>query len=137
MSTAYKIADEAGEVQRSADPIYEFPINAAICATKPIGEGGGGRLLVQGYALPRGLAGATIAKVELSADGGRSWQSARFREPAREYCWRLWSAEVSTTADTREVIVRATDSSGAVQPETARWNVGGYLCNGWHRAAID
>jgi sulfite oxidase len=137
MSTAYRLAEETGEAQRMANPIYEFPINAAICTTKSVEEGGAKRLLVQGFALPPGMAGRTIARVDISADGGKTWQNAKFREPAREYCWQLWSADVPVRAGTKELIARAIDSSGAVQPEKAQWNVGGYLCNSWYRAPIE
>ena len=40
------------------------------------------------------------------------------------------------TARTRQLIVRAIDSAGQVQPETVDWNLKGYLYNAWYRTPI-
>ena len=95
-----------------------------------------GRYEISGYALPPGLPGVSIRKVELSADRGRSWVDAKLTSPASEFCWQLWSAAIDVTGDTDELIVRATDSRGERQPETVRWNAKGYLFNAWHRVPV-
>src|SRR5207249_4417221 len=56
--------------------------------------------------------------------------------PASEFCWQLWSAEISANSETKELIVRAIDSRGEAQPENVRWNAKGYLYNGWHHVSV-
>lgn len=138
VADVYKLVDEGTllEVAENA-PIYRMPLNSAICtpttgaALKP------GRVDVVGYALPPGIPGVSIRKVEVSSDGGRSWAEAKLTSPASEFCWQLWSAEIPVTSATKELIARATDSRGEVQPETVRWNAKGYLFNSWHHVPVN
>ena len=137
IADVYKLVDEGNTLEvAETGPIYRMPLNAAICtptagtALKP------GRIAVAGYALPPGLAGAAVRKVELSIDRGRSWTEAKLSAPTTEFCWQLWSAELAITTATEELIVRATDSRGETQPESVRWNAKGYLFNAWHRVPL-
>lgn len=138
VADVYKLVDEGTllEVAESG-PIYRMPLNSAICtptagaALKP------GRVDVAGYALPPGVPGVSIRKVEVSADAGRSWTEAKLTSMASEFCWQLWSAEISVNSATKELIVRAIDSRGEVQPETVRWNAKGYLFNAWHHVPVN
>ena len=56
--------------------------------------------------------------------------------PAREYCWSLWTAKLAVNSMTDQLILRAIDSAGAVQPETVDWNLKGYLYNAWYRTPV-
>lgn len=56
-----------------------------------------------------------IAKVELSADSGRSWREARLRRPTGPYAWVLWSADADLAAGDHTLVVRATDGAGQTQ----------------------
>ena len=134
---AYKIitGDDPEELS-NAPPIYEFPVNAAICVPESGAMLKAGTIDVRGYALAPGEPDRTIDRVELSSDGGATWTAAEFTTPARPFCWRLWQAKLPVTLDTRELIVRAIDSKGGVQPERAEWNALGYLYNGWHRVPV-
>jgi hypothetical protein len=69
----------------------------------------------------------TVAQVEVSSDGGRTWEQARFTTQPREGTWRLWEADVviRSTGEQR-VRARATDTAGHTQPEHASPNPGGY-----------
>lgn len=61
-----------------------------------------------------------IQKVEVSVDGGVSWQEATLRPPLSAYSWVLWHYDwQDVSPDARHVIVaRATDAAGVTQ--TAR-----------------
>ena len=67
-----------------------------------------------------GGSGNAIARVEISADGGESWQDATLRtEEAKEptghhFGWVRWTAEVAATAGAAATTVccRATDAAG-------------------------
>lgn len=76
-----------------------------------------GPLLVRGAA----WAGVTrIARVELSTDGGITWQEAMLGQEEAPYSWRLWSyGWQPDRPGVHTLVVRATDSTGAVQPVTA------------------
>ena len=62
-----------------------------------------------------------ISKVEISTDGGKSWQIARMKEPLSKNTWVLWAYEWNPPAEGRyNIIVRATDGMGKVQPAELR-----------------
>lgn len=118
------------------DPIYEYGLNSAICRPLAGQTVDAGRLQVSGYAIAPGSAGVSLAGIEVSADAGASWVSARLMSNDAPYTWRLWSAEVNVPAGPRTLVVRAKDSKGRVQPEQTPWNFKGYLYGGWHRVPI-
>ena len=89
-----------------------------------------------GYALPPGDGKATIAKVELSIDGGRTWKAAQLDGERAVVSQHLWNAKVTLPAGKHELAVRATDSTGNTQPEQAGWNLKGYLHNAWHHCSV-
>ena len=80
---------------------------------------------------------ADVAKVEISTDGGSTWTSAKLGNDHAHYAWRLWSYEWKPAkSGDYEILSRATDSNGKVQPETADWNPSGYLYNAVDRVRI-
>ncbi len=99
------------------------------------------RALPGSPAVIRGLAfsGAPdIAKVELTADGGATWQEAQLDPEHDPYAWRRWSLRYTPkTAGKVTLHTRATDSRGSVQPKEPVWNQSGYLYNGWHSVEIE
>ncbi len=138
VADVYKLVDEGTllEVAENA-PIYRMPLNSAICSPMAGAALKPGRIEVAGYALPSGVPGVSIRKVEVSADQGRSWAEAKLTSMASEFCWQLWTAEIAVNSTTKELIVRAIDSRGDVQPETVRWNAKGYLFNAWHHVPVN
>lgn len=59
-----------------------------------------------------------IRNVEISADGGKTWQEAQVKEPLSPYSWVLWAGawEVPKEGD-YPLTVRATDGRGRAQEE--------------------
>src|SRR3989475_11751557 len=57
-----------------------------------------------------------IGGVELSWDGGRSWQPADLEAEFSPYAWRFWQLSTSIAAGRYSVKVRARDGGGALQP---------------------
>jgi sulfite oxidase len=117
-------------------PIYEMVLGSAICSPRAGDRVKPGKITVRGYAVPPGEPGATVARVELSPDGGKSWADARFWGERSEFAWQLWEADVTVPAGASTLVVRATDSRGKTQPERAAWNFKGYLNDSWHRVDI-
>jgi DMSO/TMAO reductase YedYZ molybdopterin-dependent catalytic subunit len=67
-----------------------------------------------------------IRAVEVSTDGGHSWRRAHPHGSGRG--WQRWSVPWRpTTPGSYTLRARATDSTGATQPEVAPYNTQGYL----------
>jgi DMSO/TMAO reductase YedYZ molybdopterin-dependent catalytic subunit len=80
---------------------------------------------------------ADITKVEISTDGGASWNPAQLGKDQAKYAWRLWSYAWKPAKSGDYVILsRATDSQGRVQPEAAAWNPSGYLYNAYDQVKV-
>ena len=60
-----------------------------------------------------------ISKVEVSVDGGNTWNEATLKPPRSPYSWVLWAYEWKPTATgTANIVVRATDGKGQLQDPT-------------------
>src|SRR5438128_10336174 len=73
---------------------------------------------------------ADVARVEVSTDGGSTWQSAQLGREKSKYAWRLWnySWHAPHSGD-YTILSGAADSQGRTYPQTAAWNPSGYLYN--------
>ncbi|GCE05062.1 molybdopterin-binding protein [Dictyobacter aurantiacus] len=56
-----------------------------------------------------------ISQVEVSLDGGKSWQKANLRRPLSALTWVLWELPWQPAAGSYSIVVRATDLQGNVQ----------------------
>lgn len=142
LADAYKlVTDDEASSRAAAPPLYENIVNGAICVPKAKSTWTifpkGVRVIVSGYALPSGQADCTVTKVEVSIDGGKTWINAELEKASAPYCWRFWKVSVQLDdLKMKELIARVTDSSGAVQPEKAEWNLKGYMNNSWYRTPV-
>jgi DMSO/TMAO reductase YedYZ molybdopterin-dependent catalytic subunit len=69
-----------------------------------------------------------VRHVEVSTDGGASWRRARTHGPGRPGGWLRWEFPWRPDGTgPRTLLARATDTTGATQPDTARYNTLGYL----------
>src|SRR5581483_9202750 len=59
-----------------------------------------------------------VGKVEVSADGGKTWAAARFLDKPQRYAWRRWEYvwQVPAQAGPYTLRARATDARGRSQP---------------------
>jgi sulfane dehydrogenase subunit SoxC len=83
---------------------------------------------------------APIERVEVSADGGRSWRDAELApDTLGRWAWRGWT-QVWEPTDAGDYMLgsRARDAEGNVQPDEPSWNVGGYANNAvqWVRVTV-
>ncbi|MFI1063140.1 sulfite oxidase [Streptomyces spororaveus] len=68
-----------------------------------------------------------VDRVEVSADGGRSWARAEVTAPGRHpWAWQAWSCVWTATPGHHTLTVRATDTEGGTQPLEQPWNRGGF-----------
>ena len=129
-------ATEATVDWERAIVIDEMPVNAAICSPARDGSVPAGRVAVRGYAT---ASARTITRVDVSADGGRTWRQAELRSSSSVWSWTLWSCTLDLPPGLHELAVRAWDSAGQTQPARTDdlWNFKGYLCNAWHRVVVE
>jgi sulfane dehydrogenase subunit SoxC len=71
-----------------------------------------------------------IKQVEVSLNGGATWQPARLREPNIPQAWVRWDLDWSPQPGSYGLVARATDERGNVQPAATPWNDQGYLYGG-------
>src|SRR5579863_284757 len=137
MKTAYRIPDTPGGNTTPDDvkagivkmiPINRMPVRSFLIS--PDGDAkipAGMPVQVNGIAFS-GYGG--VAKVEVSADGLRTWQPARLGEDFGRYSFRTWEFTWTPKAPGRYTLAaRASDNAGNTQPDQPVWNPGGYLWN--------
>jgi DMSO/TMAO reductase YedYZ molybdopterin-dependent catalytic subunit len=78
-----------------------------------------------------------ITKVELSTDGGSTWNDTNLLGQAKPNAWQLWEFNWQTTAAAgkQTLVARATDSLGRTQPTHRDPDRGTYMIN--HLLPID
>ena len=134
MKTAYRIPDTPQASVRPDETGFKtVPINRMVprsfftnmtdaTTVKP-----GAPLPVRGIAFG-GDCG--VAKVELSVDGGRTWQATELDRDEGAYSFRRWTALVTAPATGSLALqVRCTNTKMIAQPAEANWNGGGYMRN--------
>jgi DMSO/TMAO reductase YedYZ molybdopterin-dependent catalytic subunit len=72
-----------------------------------------------------------ITKVELSTDGGSTWNDVKLLGKTKPNAWRLWEFnwQTPTAPGKRSLIARATDSIGRTQPVQRDRDRGTYMIN--------
>ena len=71
-----------------------------------------------------------IARVQVSTDGGEYWHDAELLGPRAPYAWTLWEYLWDVSAvGSYNLLVRATSTSGHIQPLTHDPLCGGYMIN--------
>jgi DMSO/TMAO reductase YedYZ molybdopterin-dependent catalytic subunit len=72
-----------------------------------------------------------ITKVELSTDGGKTWNETKLLGQSKRNAWRLWEFDwlTPTKSGRRTLIARATDSKGRTQPTERDPDRGTYMIN--------
>jgi sulfite oxidase len=136
----------------SMPAIQDMPVASAICEPA---EGtallpGARQVSVKGWAWSGG--GRAITRVDVSADGGKTWVVADIvaapEDPTpsqtRHWGWSLWQADVPLPAPAAEgdgavqLVCKAMDVACNTQPEEALaiWNFRGLANNSWHRVNV-
>jgi len=78
----------------------------------------------------------SIERVEVSTDGGTTFNAAVLGEPLGPNAWRGWSFTWDATPGEHTLSSRATDSSGNTQPLAPPWNLKGYANNAVERTTV-
>lgn len=100
-----------------------------------------GETVKAGHQVIRGVAfggDEAVQGVEVSIDGGKSWQTAElYGADMGRYAWRTFQLEAKLPAGKLQLASRATSVSGEVQPENRVENERGYGDNSWRDHALD
>eukprot|EP00882_Tetradesmus_deserticola_P000961 GHRQ01001042.1.p1 GENE.GHRQ01001042.1~~GHRQ01001042.1.p1 ORF type:complete len:582 (+),score=245.93 GHRQ01001042.1:259-2004(+) len=130
----------------AAPAIQEMPVVSAICEPA---EGASlstydGEVTVKGYAWSGG--GRDIIRVDVSADGGKTWAPAALTKlphskPSRAWAWTLYEATLPLPGGFKgqlQLACKATDQSYNTQPEdvSSIWNIRGLVNNAWHKVNV-
>ena len=71
-----------------------------------------------------------VARVDVSIDGGNSWQPAQLGTDEGKYSFRRWEARIAPAAPGKlKLMVRCTNSNGEEQPDMPNWNHAGFMRN--------
>lgn len=138
---------EAGAV----DHPYTFDENVMSLVGRPTGENS----ISAGSVEVRGVAWAgddEVDRVEVSTDGGETWNDADLFGPTYACAWRLFRYDWDADPGSHTLVSRATDDRGRVQPATIGtpeagldavedgqypWNEGGYGANAYLPNAVE
>lgn len=129
----------------TAPAIQELPVQSLICSPQEGSsvDADSTEVHISGIAWSGG--GRGIVRVDVSADGGKTWHVASLgtgkdQKVGRAWAWTMWDATIPlpSKGDT-ELICKAVDSSYNVQPDTSGpiWNLRGCLSTAWHRVHIN
>lgn len=135
MSHGYRISPPGSKGDPSQPSVQEMSVKSWI--NSPIPEDGNqapGLVQIQGVA----FGGTNAVKgVEVSIDGGKSWEQARLVGPDMgKYAWRQFVLQAQLPKGTYQLASRATDVKGNVQPETRGENQSGYNNTSWADHAV-
>ena len=134
---AYKVFPPEVSVETAdwdaATSLGELPLNSVFISPEADAELPAGPLQLTGIAIDS----QPVAAVELSLDGGVTWQNAALSGEGR-WNWRFWEMEAELSPGDYELVVRARDQAGNTQPETVEeiWNFKGYMTNHWQRMRV-
>jgi sulfite dehydrogenase len=135
MSHGYRITPPGGKSDPSQPSVQEMSVKSWINAPTP--DSG---TLKAGMAQIHGVAfgGMTAVKgVEVSVDGGKTWQAARLVGPDMgKYAWRQFVLQARLPAGSHTLASRATDMAGNTQPESRGENQSGYNNTSWMDHAV-
>ena len=85
-----------------------------------------GKVLLEG----RAWSGhAPVEQVEVSTDGGETWDAAELEPAGEPWAWRGWSYGWNAEPGEHVLCCRARDEAGNEQPREPPWNLGGYANN--------
>ena len=81
----------------------------------------------------------SVVRVDVSLDHGQTWRQAELEQDAGDWAWCRWRTCLDLEPGLATVTVRAWDSTGAAQPDSAAalWNPKGYINNAWSHTTVE
>ena len=133
MDKAYRVPNNPNcqespqDLAKETVPITTMTVRALIVRPEPVEHVAAGKAYeIQGVAFD---GGKDIAKVEVSTDGGKTWQESKLDADLGKYAWRRWRLNWRPAAAGQfRIMAKATNAAGETQT-TAQWNRSGYARN--------
>ncbi len=105
-------------------PVTDLNVKSVIA--NPVEWAAPGVITVQGVAWSNT---SPVAKVEISADAGKTWSPANFTGKPTKYGFRKFTYTWEAAEGKYTLMSRATNEAGQSQPPEPEWNPNGYLYN--------
>ena len=129
----YKYMFKSGEIP--ARPVSLMQVKSLITSPMSGTDVKGDSHSISGFAWS---GNAEIDSVDVSTDGGSTWQPARLVGPSDKYSWRQWNFSwISTNTGHHTILSRAKDRIGNLQPAKSNWNELGYEVNGFKSICVN
>jgi DMSO/TMAO reductase YedYZ molybdopterin-dependent catalytic subunit len=141
MTTAYRLPDNdclcvaPGTPAAKTRPISRLAVRSFVTSVTNGARVPAGRAYeIKGIAFD---GGSGIGAVDISVDGGRTWRPATLGQDLGRFSFREWRSTVTFAAPgAGEILVRASNRDGQVQPMEATWNAAGYRRNVVERTSV-
>ncbi|MGV3483585.1 MAG: sulfite oxidase [Planctomycetaceae bacterium] len=119
----------------NSDPQWRMKIKSVIFAPVRDATLSSGKVMASGVAWNDGT--SLLDAVELSLDGGKSWQRTELQRGGR-YAWQHWQMPLTLAKGSHTLISRAVDTLGNTQPLDGAigWNPDGYVWHGADRVTV-
>jgi len=140
------VKDFTQEELEKIQSVQEQPVTSMILEPKDGAVSELDDITVRGFAWSGG--GRGIVRVDVSADGGKTWHTAELKEgseqhPTRAWAWTFWECDVPKPdglkdGATVEICAKAIDVAYNTQPESIEhiWNLRGINNNSWPRVLV-
>jgi DMSO/TMAO reductase YedYZ molybdopterin-dependent catalytic subunit len=132
MKTAYRIPDTPhANVKPGEGGFKTVPINRMVPRSFFTNVANATIVKAGAVATVRGIAfggNCGVSQVELSSDGGKSWQKTTLGRDEGTYSFRQWSTQITAPRSGMMTLqVRCTSTKEEVQPAEPNWNGGGFM----------
>jgi DMSO/TMAO reductase YedYZ molybdopterin-dependent catalytic subunit len=134
MVSAYTIPDTPhASITPGQTGVKMVPISRMVPRSFVTNVAEGGSLAAGTQISIRGIAmggDSGVAKVELSSDGGKSWQATILGKDHGKYSFRQWETNLALAAKgDHTLMTRCTNLAGHAQPLSPNWNNSGFMRN--------
>jgi DMSO/TMAO reductase YedYZ molybdopterin-dependent catalytic subunit len=133
MTTAYTIPDTPhANISPGQTGVKMVPISRMVPRSFFTNVADGGSVAASAQLPVRGIAmggDSGVAKVDLSIDGGKSWQPTMLGKDYGKYSFRQWEARLALAKGDHALMVRCTNLAGDAQPPSPNWNTSGFMRN--------
>jgi DMSO/TMAO reductase YedYZ molybdopterin-dependent catalytic subunit len=134
MATAYRIPDTPGANVKPGETGFKtVPINRMVPRSFVTNVTDATTVRSAASVPVRGIAfggDCGVARVDLSADAGRTWQPTALGPDEGTYSFRRWTTRVTAPASgSLTLMARCTNTNSEAQPAEPNWNAGGFMRN--------